>query len=106
MRLVAIARTLALAAVSTCVFAQVPNPTQAAAPQYLGDTPVFRVTATARTIKSINYRHREGSTTVDLVGTGLMYARRQSGRAKVDSKTGATKLDVTFSRLRSRTNPR
>jgi hypothetical protein len=79
------------------LFGQVPNPTQASTPQYLGDTPVFRVTATARTIKAINFNHREGSTNVSLVGTGLM--PRAKGEAHVDSKTGATKLDVSFSKM-------
>src|ERR1700736_2857161 len=79
--------SLAFAAV---VFGQVPNPTQANAPQYIGATPVFRVTATARTIKAINFHHREGNTNVSMVGTGLM--PRAKGEARVDSKTGATKI--------------
>ena len=84
-------------ALASALFGQVPNPTQASAPQYVGDTPVFRVTATARTIKAINFHHREGSTTVNMVGTGLM--PRAKGEAHVDSKTGATKVDVSFSKL-------
>jgi outer membrane protein OmpA-like peptidoglycan-associated protein len=79
------------------LFGQVPNPTQANAPQFAGDTPVFRVTATARIIKAVNFHHREGSTSVDMVGTGLM--PRAKGEAHVDSKTGATKVDVTFSKM-------
>ena len=90
-------RSLVLFGCTAALFAQVPNPTQASSPQYNGDTPVFRVTATARTIKAINYHHREGNTTVHLVGTGLM--PRAKGEAHVDSKTGATKVDVTFSKM-------
>jgi len=90
-------RFLILVASTAALFAQVPNPTQANTPQYIGDTPVFRVTATARTIKAINFNHREGSTNVSLVGTGLM--PRAKGEAHVDSKTGATKVDVSFSKL-------
>ena len=86
-----------LVALSGMLVAQVPNPTQANQPQFNGDTPVFRVTATAHIIKAINFNHREGSTTVNLVGTGLM--PRAKGEAHVDSKTGATKLDVTFERM-------
>lgn len=84
-------------ALTAGLFGQVPNPTQANTPQYLGATPVFRVTATARTIKAINFNHREGSTNVSMVGTGLM--PRAKGEAHVDSKTGATKVDVSFSKL-------
>ncbi len=84
-------------ALASALFGQVPNPTQANAPQYTGDTPVFRVTATARTIKAINFHHREGNTTVNLVGTGLM--PRAKGEAHVDSKTGATKVDVSFNKM-------
>jgi outer membrane protein OmpA-like peptidoglycan-associated protein len=90
-------RTILLTVISAALFAQVPSPTQANEPQYLGDTPVFRVTATARSIRAINYQHREGSTQVNFAGTGLM--PRARGEAKVDSKTGATKIDATFSRL-------
>ncbi len=79
------------------LLAQVPNPTQSSQPQFIGETPVFRVTATARTIQAINFNHREGSTSVNLVGTGLM--PRAKGEARVDSKTGATKLDVTFEKM-------
>ncbi len=85
------------AALSVAMFGQVPGPTQSSAPQYAGETPVFRVTATARSIPAINYQHREGSTQVSFTGTGLM--PRAKGTAKVDSKTGATKIDATFDKL-------
>jgi outer membrane protein OmpA-like peptidoglycan-associated protein len=90
-------KSLTLLAFAASLFGQVPNPTQSSTPQYIGDTPVFRVTATARTIQAINYHHREGNTTVNLVGTGLM--PRAKGEAHVDSKTGATKVDVTFDKM-------
>jgi outer membrane protein OmpA-like peptidoglycan-associated protein len=95
-------KLLTLAAFNASLFTaslagQVPNPTQSQTPQYVGATPVFRVTATARTIKAINFNHREGSTSVNLVGTGLM--PRAKGEAHVDSKTGATKVDVSFSKM-------
>ena len=78
-------------------FSQVPNPTQSATPVRLTDTPVFRVTATSRSIKAINFNHRDGSTTVSFAGTGLM--PKAIGEAKVDSKTGATKIDARFDKL-------
>ena len=86
-----------LVALSGMLLSQVPNPTQSIQPQYIGETPVFRVTATARSIYAINFNHREGNTTVNLVGTGLM--PRAKGEARVDSKTGATKIDVTFEKM-------
>ena len=90
-------KSLALLAFAASLFGQVPNPTQSSTPQYIGDTPVFRVTATSRSIQAINYHHRDGNTTVNLVGTGLM--PRAKGEAHVDSKTGATKVDVTFDKM-------
>ena len=90
-------RSLTLLAFAATIYGQVPNPTQSSTPQYIGDTPVFRVTATARSIQAINYHHRDGNTTVNLVGTGLM--PRAKGEAHVDSKTGATKVDVTFDKM-------
>ncbi|MEO8027213.1 MAG: OmpA family protein [Bryobacteraceae bacterium] len=60
-------------------------------------TPVFRVTVVSRSIKAINYHHRQGSTVVGLAGTGL--APRAKGEAKIDSKTGATKIDINVDKM-------
>ena len=38
----------------------------------MDQTPVFRVNVVSRTTKAVNYRHRGGSTTVDIKGTSLM----------------------------------
>ena len=45
-------------------------------------TPVYRVNVTARTTKAVNYRHRSGSTKVDMKGTDLMPLA--TGDAKVN----------------------
>ena len=71
------------------LLAQTPNP---ATP-----TVVFRTTVTARTVKAINYNHRQGATTVGFAGTALMAGAK--GEARVDSKTGATKVEVYFDKL-------
>ena len=89
--------TLLLALSASAVWAQVPNPTQSNAPSDQNDVPTFRVTATARSISAINYNHRDGSTMIAFVGTGLM--PKAVGEAKIDSKTGATKIDVRFDKL-------
>ena len=60
-------------------------------------TPVFRVNVVSRTTKAVNYRHRGGSTTVDIKGTELMPEAK--GRAKVDSKAGRLQVNVDLSRL-------
>jgi len=60
-------------------------------------TPVFRVNVVSRTTKAVNYRHRGGSTTVDIKGTDLMPDAK--GRAKVDSKAGRLQINVDLSRL-------
>jgi outer membrane protein OmpA-like peptidoglycan-associated protein len=89
-------KTAGLLLASLSAFAQVPNPTQSTQPVAMPEV-VFRTTVTARTIKAINYHHRQGSTTVGFVGTALMDVAK--GEAKVESKTGATKIDVSFEKM-------
>jgi outer membrane protein OmpA-like peptidoglycan-associated protein len=60
--------------------------------------PVFRVDVVARTIKAINFHHRQGSTQVALLPSPLLKAGK--GEAKVDSKPGATKIDAIFEGMR------
>jgi outer membrane protein OmpA-like peptidoglycan-associated protein len=81
--------------------AQVPNPTQqpnAQAPVETGQPmPIFTVTVVSRTIKAINYHHRSGSTNIGFRGTELEPQAR--GEAQVDSRMGATKIDVHVNHL-------
>jgi outer membrane protein OmpA-like peptidoglycan-associated protein len=65
--------------------------------QPMDKTPVFRVNVVSRTTKAVNYRHRGGSTTVDMKGTDLM--PEVTGKAKVDSKAGRLQVNVDLSRL-------
>lgn len=60
--------------------------------------PVFRVDDVARTIKAINFHHRQGSTTVALEPSPLLKAGK--GEARIDSKTGATKVEAWFEKMR------
>ena len=77
---------------------QAPNPTQTNLPDAAnGPYPVFRVTGVSRSVKAINYNHRQGSTVVGFAGTS--YAPKAKGEARVDSRTGATKVDVSFDKL-------
>jgi len=80
--------------------AQVPNPTQTTSVQPSTEPmPIFRVTVVSRTVKAVNYHHRTGSTPVDLRGTALMPEAK--GNAKVDSRTGSTKIETRFDHMRS-----
>ena len=63
----------------------------------MDQTPVYRVNVVSRTTRAVNYRHRGGSTTVDMRGTELMPAIK--GRAKVDGKEGRLAVDVQLSNL-------
>jgi outer membrane protein OmpA-like peptidoglycan-associated protein len=63
----------------------------------MDQTPVFRVHVVGRSTKAVNYRHRGGSTTVDLKGTSLM--PEATGRAKVNGKEGRLEVDVEVSHL-------
>ena len=90
-----------------CMFAQDSNPTPA--PQDsnaqssntnvepMEQTPVFRVKVVSRTTRAVNYRHRGGSTTVDIKGTSLM--PEVTGRAKVDGKEGRLAISVDVQHL-------
>src|SRR3984957_4611865 len=111
---------LAGLAISTAVFAQdnsaaplypaTPHPSQTppsgqdAAPQAMNQNtgqndqmPIFRVNVFARTTKAVNYRHRGGSTTVDIRGTDLM--PEVGGHAKVDGKGGRLAISVELTHL-------
>src|SRR6266852_7426873 len=59
--------------------------------------PVFRVTVYARTTKAVNYRHRGGSTTVDIRGTDLM--PEVVGHAKVDGTAGRLAISAELTHL-------
>jgi len=64
-------------------------------------TPIYRVTVTERTMKAINYQHRNGATTVDFRGTDLLPMAH--GEAKVESKKGYMEIEVEFDKLQPAT---
>jgi outer membrane protein OmpA-like peptidoglycan-associated protein len=83
---------------------QAPATGQDAAPQSMNQStgqndqmPVFRVNVFARTTKAVNYRHRGGSTTVDIKGTSLM--PEIGGHAKVDGKGGRLAISVEVNHM-------
>jgi hypothetical protein len=55
---------------------------------------VFKSNVVTRTTKAVDYRHRGGSTKVDLRGTEIM--PRVTGEAKVQSKTGRLEIDASL----------
>jgi outer membrane protein OmpA-like peptidoglycan-associated protein len=63
----------------------------------VGLTPVYRVTVTERTAKSISYQHRSGATKIDFLGTPLM--PNAHGEAKVEGKQGFIDIDAEFRNL-------
>jgi outer membrane protein OmpA-like peptidoglycan-associated protein len=80
------------------VAAQQDTPQQDNPPiQPMDQTPIFRVNVVSRTTKAVNYRHRGGSTTVDIRGTDLMPEIK--GRAKVDSKAGRLQINIDLSKM-------
>jgi outer membrane protein OmpA-like peptidoglycan-associated protein len=94
---------LALAASFSFAQDQTTAPPQSAAGQdnsaqpSADQVPLFHVKVVARTTKAVNYRHRGGSTTVDLVGTDRM--PQAKGRAKVDGKAGRLAINAEISKL-------
>ena len=61
-----------------------------------GDTPIYRLTLTERTVKAINYQHR-GATRIDFRGTQLL--PNATGVAKVASKPGNIAIEAEFDGL-------
>ncbi len=87
-----------VAGLATAALAQVPNPTQTNLPETSRNgIPIFRTTVVSKSIKSINYHHRQGSTVVGLEGSADM--PKAVGEAKVESKTGATKVQVDVDKM-------
>ena len=86
------------AGLATLALAQVPNPTQTNSPDTSRNgIPIFRTTVVSKSIKSINYHHRQGSTIVGLEGSADM--PKAVGEVKVESKTGATKIQVDVDKM-------
>ncbi|HEX8925927.1 MAG TPA: OmpA family protein [Terriglobales bacterium] len=61
-------------------------------------TPVYRVNVRERTTKAVDYRHRAGSTSVQMQGTDLSPEIR--GNAKVDSKAGRLTVDAKLEHMK------
>jgi outer membrane protein OmpA-like peptidoglycan-associated protein len=100
--------SLCVLVLAACAYAQDTAATPPAAPQDtnaqsntnvepMEQTPVFRVKVASRTTKAVNYRHRGGSTTVEMKGTSLM--PEVTGRAKVDGKEGRLAVSVDVQHL-------
>lgn len=67
-----------------------------------GETPVYRLAITPRTVKAIDYQHRSGATKIDFRGTELLPTAR--GEAKVEGKQGYIGIEADFEDLRPATN--
>jgi hypothetical protein len=81
---------------------QAANPTQEwIQSQPSASAPVYRVLVIERTMKAINYQHRNDSTTIDFSGTSLM--PKAYGEAKVESKKGYIEIEVEFDKLQPAT---
>ncbi len=96
-------RTSLALACAFSLWAQEPNPTQRPAQEPAvvqagtAEAPIFRMTVVQRTTQAVNYRHRSGSTEVDLRGTELMPDAR--GKARVNSKQGRLEIDADMNRM-------
>lgn len=91
--------TAALLAAFGCLLGQ--DPREAGLPVAatpMNEYPVYRQSATKRTITAINYSHRAGATKIDFKGTGLLPLGR--GEAKVESKKGYIEVEVEFDGLK------
>lgn len=59
--------------------------------------PAYRVIVIKRTMKAINYQHRNGATTIGFSGTSLM--PKATGEAKVESQKGYIEIEAEFDRM-------
>lgn len=91
---VAMCGVAAIAAQGTKSDAQV-DQSQGQQVEPMGKTPVFKAQVVSRTTKAVDYRHRGGSTRVDLKGTELMPQAR--GEARVESRTGRLEINAKLS---------
>ena len=76
--------------------AQAPNPVQINSTTVQtadGRVPIFSVEVVSRTIRAVNYHHRQGTTKIDFRGTALMPDAR--GEAEVTPNDGATRINLT-----------
>lgn len=91
---VAMCGVAAIAAQSTKSDAQV-DQSQGQQVEPMEKPPVFKAQVVSRTTKAVDYRHRGGSTRVDLKGTELMPQAR--GEARVESRTGRLEINAKLS---------
>lgn len=92
-------RSICLLLLAASAFARQQNTPAEPPVEPMDQTPVFRVNVVSRTTKAVNYRHRGGSTSLDIKGTGLMPLI--TGKAKVESKAGRLQVNVDLSKLNS-----
>ena len=59
--------------------------------------PIYRITVVGRSIKAINYGHREEPTRIGFAGTVL--SQKSKGDAWVESKRGAVRVQAKFEKL-------
>jgi outer membrane protein OmpA-like peptidoglycan-associated protein len=78
--------------------AQAPSPVQTGVQTTAnGRVPIFSVEVTSRTIRAVNFHHRQGTTKVDFRGTALMPDAR--GEAEITPNDGATRINLHFDHL-------
>ncbi len=76
---------------------QAPNGQQPAVTP-MQNTPTYRVNVVSRTTSAVDYRHRAGSTTVQMKGTEL--EPPITGSAKVDSKAGRMEINTELNHMK------
>jgi outer membrane protein OmpA-like peptidoglycan-associated protein len=77
---------------------QAANPTQGLIQSQSDDAvPTYRIVVIERTMKAVNYQHRNGATMIGFSGTPLL--PNAHGEAKVESKKGYIEIEVEFDNL-------
>jgi outer membrane protein OmpA-like peptidoglycan-associated protein len=93
-RLGAMKRASLILSIVCLTFAIAASAQQQPAAAQQPDQSIYHVTMVGKTVTSVSYQHRSGSTMVDFRGTPLMPLAK--GDAKVDSKQGSIIVNASF----------
>jgi outer membrane protein OmpA-like peptidoglycan-associated protein len=91
-------KNLGVAVASVVFFCATAGAQQSAPPQQ-GNQSIYNVTVVGKTITSVSYQHRSGSTMIGFQGTPLLPLAK--GSAKVDSKQGSIVVSASFKNMES-----
>jgi outer membrane protein OmpA-like peptidoglycan-associated protein len=92
-------RILGVAIAGLVIFCAAAGAQQQSAPGQQENQSIYNVTVVGKTVTSVSYQHRSGSTMIGFQGTPLLPLAK--GNAKVDSKQGSIVVSASFKNMES-----